>query len=286
VNGFASVHGGSASTKRSVQLFDVHGNRIAVADELRQGVRWRLRGAVYRTTGVGVYVRSMVDAFGQMLLGGTSLEIIERDDGFLDAVKPVYFTSVGRWPAAERRALRWVRGRVLDAGVGAGRVALELQRRGRSVVGIDVSPGAVEVARRRGVRDVRLLAFEDVDDSLGHFDTIAMFGNNFGLFGSPSKAKRLLRRLRPLADRIVTGSNDPYATEDPAHLAYQEQNRKRGRMPGQLRLRNRYRDLTGPWFDYLIVSPDEMTTILEGTQWRIRRLIQVGGSGYYVAVLE
>jgi SAM-dependent methyltransferase len=228
----------------------------------------------------------VADAFGQMLLDGTGPEIIERDDGFLGAVHPIYFKPIAQWPAVERRALRWARGRVLDVGVGAGRAALELQRRGRSVVGIDVSPGAVEVARARGVRDARLLAFEDVDDSLGKFDTIVMLGNNFGLFGSPSKARRMLRGLRPLAERVVAGSNDPYTTEDPAHLAYQERNRKRGRLPGQLRLRVRYRDLIGPWFDYLIVSPDEMATILEGTQWRIRRLLQESGSGYYVAVLE
>jgi SAM-dependent methyltransferase len=228
----------------------------------------------------------MADAFGQMLLDGADTEIIERDDGFLDTAKFLYFAPVTQWPAVERRALRWVRGRVLDAGLGAGRVALELQRRGRSVVGIDISPGAVEVAGERGVRDVRLLAFEAVDDSIGQFDTIVMLGNNFGLFGSPSKARRLLRRLRPLADRIVAGSNNPYATEDSAHLAYQERNRKRGRMSGQLRLRVRYRDLIGPWFDYLIVSPDEMGTILEGTEWRIRRLLEESGSGYYVAILE
>lgn len=228
----------------------------------------------------------MADAFGQMLRDGRGPEIIERDDGFLDTAKIAYFAPVARWPAVERRALRWARGRVLDAGVGAGRAALELQRRGRSVVGIDVSPGAVEVARARGVRDVRLLAFEDVDDSVGRFDTIVMFGNNFGLFGSPSKAKRLLRRIRPLADRIVAASNDPHATEDPVHLAYQERNRKRGRAAGQLRLRVRYRDLIGPWFDYLIVSPHEMAAILEDTEWRIRRLLQQTGSGYYVAVLE
>ena len=57
-------------------------------------------------------------------------------------------------------------------------------------------------------------------------------------------------------------------------------------MSGQLRLRNRYRDLIGPWFDYLIVSPDEMATILEATPWRIRKLLEESGSGYYVAVLE
>jgi hypothetical protein len=139
---------------------------------------------------------------------------------------------------------------------------------------------------RAQCRDVLLLAFEDVDDSVGRFDTIVMFGNNFGVFGSPGKAKRLLRRLRPLADRIVAASNDPYATEDPAHLAYQERNRQRGRAAGQLRLRVRYRDLVGPWFDYLIVSPDEMATILVDTEWRIHRLLQQSGSGYYVAVLQ
>jgi hypothetical protein len=97
----------------------------------------------------------------------------------------------------------------------------------------------------------------------------------------------LLRRLRPLADRIVAASIDPqaYATEDPAHLAYQERNRKRGRMPGQLRLRVRYRGLSGPWFDYLFASPDEMASILEGTPWQITRLLQ-SGSPYYVAILE
>ena len=232
----------------------------------------------------------MPDAFGQMLLDGKGPEIVERDDGFIDAAKIRYFAPVTGWPTAERRALRWVRGRVLDVGVGAGRVALELQSRGRTVVAIDVSPGAVEVARRRGVRDVRLLPFEAVDESLGSFDAMVMFGNNFGLFGSPTKARRLLRRLRPLVGRIAAASNDPGATADPSHLAYQERNRERGRMPGQLRLRVRYRDLTGPWFDYLIVSPDEMATIVEGTGWRIRRLIQGGrsysGDGYYVAILE
>jgi hypothetical protein len=29
-----------------------------------------------------------------------------------------------------------------------------------------------------------------------------------------------------------------------------------------------------------------MATILEDTEWRIRRLIQQSGSGYYVAILE
>lgn len=226
-----------------------------------------------------------MDAFGQMLLDGADSEIVERDDGFVSTAMLVYFAPVRRWGAVERRALRWVRGRVLDVGVGAGRVALELQERSREVVAIDVSQGAVQVARRRGVRDVRLLALEDVDESLGQFDTLVMFGNNFGLFGSRAKARRLLRRLRPFVRRIVATSNDPSKTDDPVHLAYHERNRKRGRLPGQLRLRIRYRDLIGPWFEYLIVSPDEMAELVEGTGWEIRHLIRDEDS-VYVAVLE
>ena len=153
-----------------------------------------------------------------MLLDGAIHEIVERDDGYIESVTQNYFAPPRRWAPIERRALRWARGRVLDVGVGAGRVALELQRRGREVVAIDVSPGAVEVARRRGVRDVRLLAFEDVDESLGHFDTIVMYGNNFGLFGvacesaaaaaaaAPARGPDRGHLERPLPDR---GSRAP-----------------------------------------------------------------------------
>ena len=213
-------------------------------------------------------------------------EIIERDDGFIDATggPANYFAPFRRWAPAERQALRFVRGRVLDTGCGAGRLALELQARKREVVAVDISPGAVEVARRRGVLDARVLAFEDVGADLGRFDTVVMFGNNFGLFGSRAKARRLLRRLRPLAGRIVASSRNPYDTTDPAHLAYQERNRRRGRMLGQLRLRVRHRDYASPWFDYLIASPEEVAALAEGTGWQVQRIIP--GEPLYVVVLE
>ena len=147
---------------------------------------------------------------------------------------------------------------------------------------------ALEVSRRRGVHDARLVPIEEVDSSLGSFDTIVMMGNNFGLFGSRSKAKRLLRRFHRLMSergRIVAESRDPYLTDDPDHRAYQERNRRRGRMSGQLRLRVRYRHACSAWFDYLIVSPDEMRELLDGTGWRLARVID-GDAGLYVAVIE
>jgi SAM-dependent methyltransferase len=217
-------------------------------------------------------------------------EIVERDDGYIEATAGPggYFAPFRRWPAHQRQAVRFMRGRVLDVGAGAGRVALELQARGHEVVAIDSSPGAVEVCRRRGVRDARVMAFEDVDETVGPIDTVVMFGNNFGLFGGAAKAKRMLRRLHrltPAHGRIVAETRDTFSTDNPDHLGYHERNRRRGRMPGQLRLRVRYRLAATPWFDYLIVSPEELRELLSGSDWEVARLLE-GGAGIYVAVLE
>lgn len=56
-------------------------------------------------------------------------------------------------------------------------------------------------------------------------------------------------------------------------------------MSGELRIRVRYRVYTSAWFDYLMVSPDEMRAIVDGTGWRIRENIDSDGSAY-VAVIE
>jgi SAM-dependent methyltransferase len=238
-------------------------------------------------------VKPLQDGYGQMLLaaldGRNAAEIVERDDGFIDFAQgaSLYLAPFRRWPAVQRQAMRFVRGRTLDVGCGGGRVCLHLQERGHDVVGIDISPGAVEVCRRRGVRDVRLCSIDDVDDSLGVFDTIVMLGNNFGLFGGAAKAKRLLRRFHRLTSdggRIVAETRDVYGTDDPSHLAYHERNRSRGRMSGQIRIRVRYRNHTTPWFDYLMVSPDELEELLDGTGWQLARVLE--SEDTYVAIID
>jgi hypothetical protein len=75
-------------------------------------------------------------------------------------------------------------------------------------------------------------------------------------------------------------------TEDPAHLEYHERNRLRGWMAGQLRIRIRYRQYRTPWFDYLIVSQDEMQALLENTGWEVLRFIEAEEKPFYTAVLQ
>lgn len=219
------------------------------------------------------------------------LEIVERDDGFILASRfgpDTYLSPYRKWPSRQRRAMRLARGRVLDVGAGAGRVALHLQEKGLDVVAIDSSRGAVKTCRKRGVKDARVLRIEDVDESLGPFDTVVMYGNNLGLLASKTKGRRLLRQLhRATTDRarIIGEILDPYPGAPPIHRAYHARNRKRGRMSGQVRIRIRYRDVATPWFDYLFLSRKELEELIAGTGWRLTRTYE-DDSPLYVAVME
>ena len=48
-------------------------------------------------------------------------------------------------------------------------------------------------------------------------------------------------------------------------------------MGGQIRMRGRYRRFATPWSDYLMVSPDEMDALLEGTGWKVSKRYQGAG---------
>lgn len=215
--------------------------------------------------------------------------VVERSDGLVDdsVGSAVYFQAYEEWREIDRRAAALARGRVLDVGCGAGRLALHLQERGLEVVGIDNSPAAVEVCRRRGVRDARVLSIADVGPELGTFDTVVFMGNNFGLFGSAAGTRRLLRRFQRVTapdGTLVAEVVDPYQTEDPVHLAYHETNRRAGRMSGQIRLRVRYGTCRTPWFDYLFVSLAELRELLRDTGWAVADVLESGGP-VYVAVI-
>ena len=234
------------------------------------------------------------DAFGHGMLdyyhGTRTSLVIERDDGYFepDVGLQQYFADYRQWYNIDRKAMRYVRGRVLDIGCGAGRHALFLQQKGHDVVGIDNSPLAIEVCKLRGLKDARPMQITRIGKQLGKFDTVLMLGNNFGLFGNPDRAKRLLKRLHGMTSRrsrIIAQSADPYRTDSPDHLEYHERNRQRGRAAGQIRLRVRYHKYVTPWWDLLLVSKQEMADILDGTGWRANVHIETV-NGLYVAILE
>lgn len=237
------------------------------------------------------------DTYGQELLAFLKeekcCEICERDDGYIDAsgVTPaLYFSDYKDWSDIQKIAVKKAKGKVLDVGGGAGRLALYLQKKNFEVVSIDNSPLAVRVCKERGVKNAKVLAIEDINYfKENSFDTVFMLGNNFGLFGSFKKAKSLLKKLYKITTPsalIVAETTDVYKTKEPVHIAYQKRNTKRGRMPGQVRIRIRFKQYKGDWFDYLLVSKDEMKDIINGTGWKVREFIDSKTGPQYIAVIE
>lgn len=242
-------------------------------------------------------ITSEQDAFGHALMdhyrGRRAFEIIERSDGHfaISSGPAAYLAEPDFWRPHERTLLeKHAHGRVLDIGCNAGRHALYLQQHGLDVLGIDISPLAIAVARERGLANAAVLSIDELSPDLGLFDTVLMLGNNFGLFASAAKARRLLRRFRKLTRpgaTLIVESLNVYETDDPDHLAYLAANRERGRMSGQIRMRARYKRFVTPWFDYLMVSPAEMEELVAGTGWRVATRHQADGvRTLYMAVVE
>ncbi len=238
-------------------------------------------------------LKNRQDAFGQTMYAyfrkQRTYEMVERDDGYLDVSEgpKVYFSEYKDWSRQVREAIKYARGRIIDIGCGAGRHTLYLQKKGHDVLAVDNSHLAIKVCRMRGVKKAKVLSITKIDSRLGVFDTIIMFGNNFGLFGGFKRARWLLRKFYKVTSeqaRILAETRDPYRTNVREHLWYHNFNRGRGRMGGQLRIRVRFKKYVTPWFDYLMVSKKEMKEILKDTGWQVHRFL-VGKNGMYIAVL-
>jgi SAM-dependent methyltransferase len=231
------------------------------------------------------------DGFGIALLahyrGEPSDHVIERDDGFVDETDAsYYFRSFEEWPEYEQQAIQESKGRVVDVGLGAGRHALWLQERGHEVVGIDVSPLALEVSRLRGVRDCRLMDVREMTFPDASFDTVLMLGANLGIMGDIDKIRGTLNELHRVTaeDGIIIGSSrNPFTTDNPAHLAYHEMNRRRGKPPALVRIRIGFGGRFGEWFHLLLMSQEELAEIIEPTGWAISKIFSLGSE--YIAVL-
>lgn len=231
------------------------------------------------------------DAFGQALLArqeGRYGDIVsERDDGLVELDTFDYF-SPPQGPLWDWVLAR-VGNRLLDIGAGAGRAALPLQAMGKQVQALDVSPGAVEVCRRRGVVSTFLGTVHDLAATVpAPFDSFIAI-SSLGLVFSPTEGVGTLDALRAMGhtDSALVGTMlDPYRTDKPVHLAYQEANRAAGRMGGEVRWRVRFQRFAAAWHTTLWASREELAELAEGAGWRLVETTPEADAFHYGAVLR
>ncbi|WP_324670985.1 class I SAM-dependent methyltransferase [Hymenobacter sp. GOD-10R] len=180
------------------------------------------------------------------------------------------FRTLWEMPELERTALEECRGRILDAGAGAGAHALELQSRGFEVKAIDVSAGAIEVMQARGVREVARHDIFDAPATQEHFDTILMLMNGLGLVGNLEGLEKFLVHARSLlapgGQILATSSDISYLYEDEEGALVLNLN---GPYYGEVEYTMTYKDETGPSFPWLFADPTILQDYAEAAGYEV-----------------
>ena len=156
----------------------------------------------------------MKDLFGNALLDfynqNYTEDIITSTNISDEDVLPLsyLFRNYKNMPKLEQKALQLATGRILDVGCGSGSHSLYLQERGLDIKGIDISKGAIEVSKKRGVTNAVLI---DILEETEKFDTILLLMNGTGIFQEISQVGKYLKHLKSLLNpdgQILIDSSD------------------------------------------------------------------------------
>ena len=182
--------------------------------------------------------------------------IIVQSPDFDDDTIPIpyLFRSFDEMPVIEQKALQLCQGHVLDVGCGAGSHSLYLQRqKGNQVTAIDISPGAIDVCKQRGVTHAEVKNIYDIKE--GQFDTILLLMNGSGIIGSLAQIDHFFIYLKKL---VIPGGQILLDSSDLSYLFMEED----GGMwidasagyYGEMQYKMSYKQESTDWFDWLYLD--------------------------------
>lgn len=104
------------------------------------------------------------------------------------------FRDFDTMPDIEQEAMKQSRGKVLDVGCAAGCHTLYLQENKMQVDAIDVSKGAIEICKIRGVKHA--FNYSLLNWKHSKYDTILLLMNGTGIFESLAQTPKYLKHLK------------------------------------------------------------------------------------------
>ncbi len=199
----------------------------------------------------------MNDVFGKALVdyqkGNYSEDIITISSvAGIDLMRlPYLFRSYSEMPIIEQKALELCKGNVLDVGCGSGNHALYLQQKNLTVKAIDISKGAIEVCKLRGVRNAKVQNINHLKDE--KYNTILLLMNGIGISGKLNKLNTFLAQLRSLLLKdgqiLLDSSNIIYIFDEKEY--YHNKNED---YLGEVSYTMEYKDKAGKPFDWLFID--------------------------------
>lgn len=166
-------------------------------------------------------INNIQDVFGNAIIDfhkgeNAIIETYSSIAGWDELPVKYLFRSFEEMPEIEQAALKMSNGTVLDLGCGAGSHSLYLQNQGLLVKPIDVSKGAIEVCKLRGLEHAEMIDLWNLKGE--QFDTILGLMNGAGICGSMTHFPDFLMHLKTLlkpGGQILLDSTDViYMFED------------------------------------------------------------------------
>lgn len=184
----------------------------------------------------------------------------------------IMFRVFEKMNGVEKCALETCRGRILDVGAGAGCHSLVLQSRGLDVDAIDISPGCVEVMRRRGVKKSYHSNILELRNS--RYDTVLILMNGIGISGSLDGLNLFLQHLdtllAPKGQLLVDSTDLTGIFLEQGEEAYDEE----GGYCGETDLVMVYKGLRSDPFNWVYVDFKLLHTICNFHGFRCDKLIE------------
>lgn len=163
------------------------------------------------------------------------------------------FRSFKEMPLIEQKAMEAATGKILDIGAGAGSHSLYLQKKSKNITAIDISAGAIEVCKLRGIKDAKTLDVWNIKNE--KYDTLLALMNGTGICGKLNNLAPFLTHLKSLLTKngqILIDSSDiiyMFEDEDGAHWINSDSD-----YYGEVTFQMSYKNSKTDKFDWLYVD--------------------------------
>ncbi|MDD5022783.1 MAG: methyltransferase domain-containing protein [Candidatus ainarchaeum sp.] len=190
----------------------------------------------------------------------------------------VYNDNYENWSEIEKEILGNLTGKIIDLGAGAGRHSDYLNKKECEVHSVDISKRAVEIMKKRNIKNVHLMDWWKIDKKFKkEFDFAIMMFNNFAMLGNEENIKKMMDKISEItkeSGKAVISCVDPEKfgcgekSNFYAHLEYDGK--------------------SGNEFEMILLSPRYLEKILKKVNWEIEKIGYCDGefNAQYLAVLK
>lgn len=164
---------------------------------------------------IDIIRKSSKDPLGAMMLAhiqgrkDTSVEVDSTTLEMWTMNAQTMFRDYSAMDELEQRALELCRGKIVDVGAGSGCHSLYLQEKGERVEALDISPGCVQVMKKRGIANV---FHKNLFTLAGKkYDTLLMLMNGLGICGTLDGCNLFLQFVKTILSeggQVIADSTD------------------------------------------------------------------------------